>query len=198
MSECNNERCPCARVHHGREWDSKTNLYYYYYRARYYDPATGRFVSEDPIGFAAGTDFYDYVLNNSPTLVDPEGLAAAASPAVAPSAPRPFLVPKPAPPSVGEQVIGTLTGILSKGAAVVGIILTSPVELNHDEIEWAQQLKCKPRNKNSEADCWQMYQTDVATCRRVKSAACYELAMQRYAACRAGRPIPEFPYRRPN
>src|SRR2546425_5548212 len=33
----------------GREWESATGLYYY--RARYYDPKSGRFISEDPIGF---------------------------------------------------------------------------------------------------------------------------------------------------
>ena len=32
----------------GREYDSETGLYYY--RARYYNPDTGRFLSEDPIG----------------------------------------------------------------------------------------------------------------------------------------------------
>jgi len=35
----------------GREHDAALNLYYY--RARFYDPATGRFVSKDPIGFDA-------------------------------------------------------------------------------------------------------------------------------------------------
>ncbi len=32
-----------------REMDSETMLYYM--RARHFDPATGRFISEDPIGF---------------------------------------------------------------------------------------------------------------------------------------------------
>ncbi len=36
----------------GREWDPETNLYYY--RARYYDPKIGRFLSEDPEGFIDG------------------------------------------------------------------------------------------------------------------------------------------------
>jgi RHS repeat-associated protein len=49
----------------GRELDTETGLYYY--RARYYDAAVGRFISEDPIGFSAGdTNLYRYV-NNSPT-----------------------------------------------------------------------------------------------------------------------------------
>jgi RHS repeat-associated protein len=36
----------------GREYDSTTGLYYY--RARYYDPVTARFISEDPIRFRGG------------------------------------------------------------------------------------------------------------------------------------------------
>jgi len=39
-----------------------------YYRARHYDPSGGRFVSEDPIGFVLGTNFYRYAVN-SPTLL---------------------------------------------------------------------------------------------------------------------------------
>jgi RHS repeat-associated protein len=56
----------------GRELDSETGLYYY--RARYYDAVSGRFMSEDPIGFSAGGNFYRYVGNHSTDLVDPSGL----------------------------------------------------------------------------------------------------------------------------
>jgi RHS repeat-associated protein len=56
----------------GRESDPETGLYYY--RARYYDPSAGRFLSEDPIGFWAGGNFYRYVGNHSTDLVDPSGL----------------------------------------------------------------------------------------------------------------------------
>ena len=45
------------------------------YRARYYDPSIGRFISEDPIGFAgSGTNFYAYVKNDPINLTDPLGL----------------------------------------------------------------------------------------------------------------------------
>ncbi len=57
----------------GRERDEETGLYYY--RARYYDPAVGRFVSEDPIGFAAGdVNVSRYVGNGPVGSVDPNGL----------------------------------------------------------------------------------------------------------------------------
>jgi len=53
----------------GREFDSETTLYYY--RTRYYDESAGRFISEDPIGFRAGIDFYTYVLNDRSTTLIP-------------------------------------------------------------------------------------------------------------------------------
>lgn len=50
------------RLYTGREYDRDSGLYYY--RARYYDPEIGRFITEDPIGFAGGINFYAYVENN--------------------------------------------------------------------------------------------------------------------------------------
>lgn len=55
-----------------REFDTETNLYYY--RARYYDPTSGRFLSEDPVKFRGGVDFFEYVDNNPVNLIDPIGL----------------------------------------------------------------------------------------------------------------------------
>ena len=52
----------------GREWDAELGLYYY--RARYYKPSLGRFISRDPV-FA---DLYRYVGNNPVTWSDPWGL----------------------------------------------------------------------------------------------------------------------------
>ncbi len=57
-----------------RESDTETGLFYY--RARYYDPGVGRFLSEDPIGFNSDqNDFYAYVANGPTMRVDPLGLA---------------------------------------------------------------------------------------------------------------------------
>jgi RHS repeat-associated protein len=57
----------------GREWDPHAGLYYY--RARYYDPGNGRFLSEDPLRFIVGTNFYPYVENRPTNSRDPLGLA---------------------------------------------------------------------------------------------------------------------------
>jgi len=55
----------------GREHD-QSGLYYY--RARYYTPELGRFVSEDPLQLAAGPNSYAYVGGNPVSYIDPYGL----------------------------------------------------------------------------------------------------------------------------
>ena len=56
-----------------REYDAEIDLQYN--RARYYDQNTGRWISQDPMGFDAGdSNLYRYV-NNGPTgATDPSGL----------------------------------------------------------------------------------------------------------------------------
>lgn len=84
----------------GREWDKEIGLYYY--RARYYDPEAGRFISKDPIlspsamgPFGSGNPSrqvvwqlprlsnnpaalhpFSYVGNNPVNLTDPSGLVS--------------------------------------------------------------------------------------------------------------------------
>lgn len=46
------------------------------YCARYYDAQLDRFLSEDPVGFSGGINFYRYVYNNPVGFIDPTGLDA--------------------------------------------------------------------------------------------------------------------------
>ncbi len=45
-----------------------------YYSARYYDPAVGRFIGEDPLSFLGGTNRYEYVENRPTNFRDSLGL----------------------------------------------------------------------------------------------------------------------------
>jgi RHS repeat-associated protein len=62
----------------GQYEDAETGLYYN--RFRYYDPASGQYLSQDPIGLAGGTGFYDYVTDPW-TWTDPFGLKPRIDPA---------------------------------------------------------------------------------------------------------------------
>lgn len=48
-------------------------------RARFYDPAIGRFVQADPLGTAADANLYRYAMNNPISNIDPSGLALDAA-----------------------------------------------------------------------------------------------------------------------
>ena len=59
----------------GREWDSELRLYHF--RARWYDPATGGFVTRDPLGYVDGMSLYRGYFGVRG--VDTEGLASQES-----------------------------------------------------------------------------------------------------------------------
>jgi RHS repeat-associated protein len=54
-----------------REYDPETKLYYY--RARYYDPLWGRFLSEDPCRSEVGVSLYSYVDSSPVNYLDQDG-----------------------------------------------------------------------------------------------------------------------------
>jgi RHS repeat-associated protein len=63
----------------GREMDPDTDLMFY--RARWYDPTLGRFISEDPIGFGGGdVNLYGYAWDNPVGVTDPMGLSGLSAP----------------------------------------------------------------------------------------------------------------------
>ena len=55
----------------GQYFDEESGLHYN--RFRYYDPSSGRFVSQDPIGLLGGVNLYEYAPNPISWL-DPLGL----------------------------------------------------------------------------------------------------------------------------
>jgi RHS repeat-associated protein len=56
----------------GREFDPETGIYFF--RARYFDPLVGRFLSEDRIGNDEGSNLFIYVRNRPVQFRDPTGL----------------------------------------------------------------------------------------------------------------------------
>nr|WP_303831033.1 RHS repeat domain-containing protein [Snodgrassella alvi] len=55
----------------GQYYDAETGLSYNYYR--YYDPKTGKYIQNDPIGIAGGINTYEYVGANPLIYTDPNG-----------------------------------------------------------------------------------------------------------------------------
>ena len=68
----------CQFIFTGRRYDPETSdadSQMYFYRARYYSPVLGRFISRDPRGYEDGMGLYEYV-GSAPTRGrDPMGLA---------------------------------------------------------------------------------------------------------------------------
>ncbi len=61
----------------GREFDAESGMYHY--RARAYDPETGRFLQRDPLGYVDGLGLYEYVGSRPSTSVDPSGALSEAT-----------------------------------------------------------------------------------------------------------------------
>ena len=149
----------------GREFDAETSLYYM--RARYFDPSTGRFLNEDPIGFAGGSDFYSYVDGDPTSLVDLLGLqgtgtATAPAPVTTPTQPvrptppvpsDPVITPKPPTSSVG-RILGNLLddalGVAGDIAGAGAIILFSPVNAGDPALDYRPGPGSGPPCKNKQ------------------------------------------------
>ena len=72
----------------GQVWLGEIGLYYY--KARFYDPDIRRFLTPDPIGYAAGMNMYAYVNGDPVNLVDPTGLFGELGSDVFSTAPRTY------------------------------------------------------------------------------------------------------------
>jgi RHS repeat-associated protein len=56
----------------GQQIDRESGLFYN--RHRYYDPAMGRYITQDPIGLEGGNNLYSYVGGRPLHFIDPKGL----------------------------------------------------------------------------------------------------------------------------
>jgi RHS repeat-associated protein len=91
----------------GREFDADLGLQYS--RARFYDAKLGRFISEDPIGFAGkDINLYGYVWNSPIKLVDPQGTDGGATLVLGGGA------------AIGAEGLGGLAALGPPGAVAAG------------------------------------------------------------------------------
>ncbi len=121
----------------GREWDPETGLYYY--RARYYDPRLGRFVSEDPIRLSGGLNFFAYVSNNPILRTDPLGLSdntvgpgkfwPRGTGGKGPGKLIPFPEPEPPIPTPGDAMKAAAKGVATAAAVVVTVVAWTCVSI---------------------------------------------------------------------
>jgi RHS repeat-associated protein len=105
----------------GREWDAATGLYSN--RARWLDPVSGRFISQDLIGLAGGLNRYEYALGNPNHYTDPSGEGAFipwliwGAIALTVGGTAAYVGYTSGPPSGGESLIPVWGAARSAGAA---------------------------------------------------------------------------------
>nr|WP_284399639.1 RHS repeat-associated core domain-containing protein [Dyella lipolytica] len=179
----------------GREADTAG---LYYYRARYYSPMMGGFISEDPAGFGGGQlSFYAYAGGDPVDHSDPSGLG-----------PKGAVVGAAIGGVVGSVAGGVVGGVggavvcspsgpgaiacagegASVGSSAVGGVGAGLGALLGSKIEDI----CKPDGPNcekQEADDEQMCRTATMPGTGAR-ARCWESVKHRYFACKNGFPIP--------
>ena len=126
-------------IYCGYRYDAETQLYYV--RNRTYNPALGRWIQRDPIGYDGGLNLYGYVYGLVCIMLDPSGLGAEPMPDPGPG-PGPYTGPNPIGRIGPEPVpIGIGTGIIEGAGAVVAAGLAIWV--------WAGKITTRAENEFS-------------------------------------------------
>lgn len=108
----------------GREWDWESGLMYM--RARYYDPASGRFLQQDPSAGAVSSPIsvinpYVYAANSPSNLTDPSGLSFFGSLFSA------FVDPFTMAASVSLNVASMITNVVTSREFVAAVLIAAAV-----------------------------------------------------------------------
>ncbi len=92
---------------------------------------------------------------------------------------------------------GATVGAVAGGA--IGAVIGNAIE---DFFAKTKSPFAPDTCRRNKKECDLLYETDIEFCNSLSSpgdrAACRSQAMERYAACLAGKPIPPLPWRRPN
>lgn len=143
-----------------------------YYRARYYDPGVGRFLSEDPSGFNGDdVNLYRYAKESPPNLSDPSGLNPGAG-----SIPWPKVLPWPVASPWARAIGGWL-----------GLLLS--------DLAWPDATNKEPQcDRRKDDPCYMQYMEDASWCADTFTGAddtlynhCMAIAWFNYISCKEGR-----------
>ena len=157
----------------GQWFQSESGLHQNWMRD--YDPTTGRYVEADPLGLVDGASVFTYVKSNPGKTIDPKGTEGIT------------LVPSP--------LFSPIPGTRMPSAHDYGRAWDELLQLSHNynpidlAIQWC--------TSGGEDECDKLNRIDTDTCNGItrlwgkrSGAICLASASDRYAACRAGRPIP--------
>jgi RHS repeat-associated protein len=78
-----------------------------YRRNRYYDPVTGRFTQEDPIGISGGLNLYGYAIGDPINYSDPFGLCPKCKKVISAAGVAMIAIPAPDPSDIVPAIVAT-------------------------------------------------------------------------------------------
>ena len=141
-------RVGLSRLWQGLEYDTALGLYYV--RNRWYDPATGSFLSPDPLGFPDGLNQFTWPHAN-PWMQDPWGLRVTVKAEIpgAPVNPLPSVdLETGRHPFLDEALLGPLSSLENAGRKVVNTLANAFWAMGRgldrlDEKAWENGIACR-------------------------------------------------------